>query len=375
MLTLAHVRALRDNPSSTVRAEIAGAVAADLAAAQLTEPERQIAEQILETLAHDFDHRVRQALVEHVKECPFLPRQVALTLAADIEDCVALPIIEFSPVLSDADLILHVRAGSATRQLAVARRKVVAAEIADALMETGEPEIVGAVLANFGAAVSEGALLKVAVRFRGENSIEALLVGRPILPLTVCDILIRRVSRQLRELLVAKHQIPAFLADELVVNGQEKALAEIIPFGDAEAAERLARRLHTRHRLTPTLVLRTLCAGDLGFFDSAMATLAMIPVSNARTLLYDRGADGLRAIYHKAGLPPELFRAFRVAVSAVLDGHLKSGPVAYARRITDQLLLAYADVSPAGLEGVLAQLSSHAAGHGATPSGLLAAQH
>ncbi len=186
--------------------------------------------------------------------------------------------------------------------------------------------------------------------------------------------LIARVSQTLRDRLIAKHQLPEFLADELVAHGQERALAEFIPGGDVAAADGLVRRLHARRRLTPTLMLRTLCAGDLGFFDSAMATLAAVPMTNARALLYDRGADGLRAIYHKAGLPPELFRAFRVAVSAVLDGHLRGGPAAYTRRVIDQLLLAYGDVSPAGIEGVLAQLSSRAARHDAA-SPRLAMQH
>ena len=373
MLTQNHLRALRDNPSSEIRANIAIAVAADIAAVSLTREERQIAEEILGALAHDLDRRVRQALAEHVKECPFLPSEIASTLARDVEDMVALPMIEHSPLLSDTDLILYVRAGSTCRRIAVARRQHVAPVVVVELMDTGDPQVVGAVLANAGADVSESSLLKAAVRYQGDESIEALLVDRPALPLTVCEVLISCVSKGLRERLLAKHQIPGFLADELVMHAREKALTEILPCSDAVGAERLSYHLHARRRLTPTLLLRILCVGDLSFFDSAMATLSKIPAMNARALLYDRGILGLRAIYQKAGLPPVLFQAFRVAMTAVLDGYLNRGRPAYTQRVIDQLVLVYDDLSPAGLEGILAQLSARTLGGDAAETEVRAA--
>jgi uncharacterized protein (DUF2336 family) len=357
MLTHAHLRALRDSPSAAVRADIAAAVAADLAAAALSAKETQIAEQILESLAHDAERRVRQALAEHLKECPFLPRQIAVILARDLEDEVALPIIEHSPLLNDDDLISYVRTGAAERQLAVARRKIVAAAVADALVATENPRVVGAVLANSEADVTERSLLRIAARFHGDETIETLLVDRPALPLAVCEVLIANVAANLRARLIEKHQIPEFLAEELTLHGREKALSGLLPSDSAEAGERLASHLHERRRLTPTLVLRALCLGDLCFFDGAMARLAGIPVANARMLLYDRGVGGFQAIYEKAALPPELFRAFRAAVGAVLAGDLKRGTAAFKRQIVDQLVRLYDDLSPASLDQVLAQLA------------------
>src|SRR6185437_3425542 len=69
---------------------------------------------------------------------------------------------------------------------------------------------VEAVLANAGADLAEPTLLKVALRFRGDAAIEERLVERPTLPLTVCEVLIARVSAALRERLVARHRIPEF---------------------------------------------------------------------------------------------------------------------------------------------------------------------
>src|SRR6185312_4606835 len=108
----------------------------------------------------------------------------------------------------------------------------------------------------------------------------------------------------------------------------------------------LAHHLCQNGRLTASLMLRALCHGDLCFFDAAMAALAGIPVASARLLLYDRGPGGLRGIYHSAGLPAELFRAFRAAVSAVLDGELRAGRAGFGARLVERLVPLYDDLAP-----------------------------
>lgn len=368
MLTQAHVRALRDNSSASVRADVAAAVAAEFASRRLAAEEARLAQQILDVLVRDVELRVRQALAEHVKECPFLPREIALTLARDIDDSVAVPILEHSPVLTDRDLVVWVRDGVATRRLAVARRKEVAPVVADALATTGDAEVAATLLANSGAEISEWALLKLAALARGNPSLAPLLVDRPMLPLAVCETLIATVSDQLRQRLVVKHSIPPLLAEELAMHGRERALTEILPRDAEEAAPRLAAHLHSRRRLTPTLVLRSLLLGDLCFFEAAMATLAGVPIANARTLLYGRDG-GLAAIYQRAGLPPYLFPALRVGVAGVCDGQIGRGRAAYTQRVLDQLVLTYDEVSPASLEHVLAQLSRRNSASPRAPAG------
>ena len=53
MLTQAHVRALRDNPSATVRADIAAAVGAELAASALTPAEAEAMQELVRKLFKD----------------------------------------------------------------------------------------------------------------------------------------------------------------------------------------------------------------------------------------------------------------------------------------------------------------------------------
>ncbi|HEY4547305.1 MAG TPA: DUF2336 domain-containing protein, partial [Pedomonas sp.] len=70
-------------------------------------------------------------------------------------------------------------------------------------------------------------------------------------------------------------------------------------------------------RLTPTIVMRALCMGDVSFFEVAMARLADIPVANAHQLIHDRGGQGLARLFKRCGLPPQSLPVARTALQAI----------------------------------------------------------
>ncbi len=93
------------------KAETAASVAREFTSGTMTQHERQIAVRILSLMARDIEVRVRRAVAEHVKSCPYLPEDLARTLANDIET-VALPVIQYASVLGEADLIAIIESGS-----------------------------------------------------------------------------------------------------------------------------------------------------------------------------------------------------------------------------------------------------------------------
>ena len=95
-------------PSAEHRAETAAKVAADFGTRVLSASERKLAEDIFRRLARDAELSVREALAANLKENPDVPPDVARRLAADV-DSVALPVLQFSAVLSEEDLIAIVR--------------------------------------------------------------------------------------------------------------------------------------------------------------------------------------------------------------------------------------------------------------------------
>jgi uncharacterized protein (DUF2336 family) len=84
--------------------------------------------------------------------------------------------------------------------------------------------------------------------------------------------------------------------------------------------------MHRNGRLTPTLILRALCTGDIAFFEAAMAVRGDVPLANAQLLIHDPSRQGLAALYRKAELPESLLGAVRAAVDVVNETGFDGNP-------------------------------------------------
>jgi uncharacterized protein (DUF2336 family) len=351
---------LRQAPSADARAAAATHVGSLLTTTPLISEERSAALAILEKLTKDVEQEVRQALAVHVKDCAVLPPAIAREIADDV-DAVSLPFIECSPVLSDGDLIELVKLGNTRKQVAIARRDSVSEPVSDALVATHSNDVVTALLTNVGAKVSEPAYHDIVAHFGSDGTVQSLIVERPLLPMTVIDRLIQSVSTALRNRLIERHALPGDFADELVGQAGERTFVQdLASMPHAFDPEALARRLHTNGRLTPTLLMRALCLGDRRFFEAGMAVRAGIPAGNATMLIADRGPLGFKALYDKARLPSELFRAFRAALNAIGEAERsgrKSQDADSVRLIIDAVVREYDEACPDSLEYLLSQIS------------------
>ena len=118
--------------------------------------------------------------------------------------------------------------------------------------------------------------------------------------------------------------------------------------------------MHRSNRLTPLLVLRALCLGDMEFFETALAVMAGVPVQNARILIHDAGGRGLTSLYEKAKMPPQLLRAVRVAVDVVRGTELDGGEhdlERYRARVITRILTQFDDLPQEELNYLLDKLN------------------
>ncbi len=356
-LTTDDVKRLIENPSAEARAETAGKVAAEFAKEALSDEERRMAEDIFRVLMRDAEVRVRRAMSDHVKEAGALPHDIAVSLASD-EDEVALPMLRSSEVLSEDDLIEIVRTQGAAKQQAIAARDRVGSELADALVNTENEEVVATLVSNPGAAISESSLTKVLDDWGDNERFHQPLVQRPSLPIAIAEQLVYKVSEKLQEQLVTRHELPPALASDLILQSRERATIGLLS-SDSDAVE-LVKQLRANDRLTPTIMLRAVCVGDMAFFEAALAARAQVTTANVRTLIHDAGRLGLKGIYEKAGLPPVLYRAFRVAVDVVremqYDGE-DHDRERFARRAIERILTQFEDLGAENIEYLLTKLT------------------
>jgi len=347
------------------RTETAAAIAKEYASGTMTHRERQIATRILGLMARDIEVRVRESVAQHVKSCPYLPEELARTLANDIET-VALPVIQYASVLSEADLIGIIDSGSVDKQVAVAKRQTVSETVSDALVDAGNAKVVGTLLANHGADIAERSYGKVLDRFPDDMRIQELVIERPTLSLATTERLIACVSIELRERVLARHGFGGELADELMRHGREGALTRSVA-ADRKEGEIVGviNRLKGKGELTPTLVLRALCEGDINLFEAAMAALADMSVDNARTFLHERGPGGLRMVFRNTGMPQPMFRPIQLGieeVSALRKESPEAGPAEISRRIVDRLVVEFEGLPEDGLEPLMSELSRRVLG-------------
>ena len=345
-LTKDDVAKLMADPSAEVRAETTAKIAKQFEAEALSPAERQIAEEIFRKLVKDVEVRVREALAAHLKNSPDLPHDVAVALARDV-DSVSLPMLKFSEVLIDEDLIEIVREQGASKQVAIAQRTSVSSRVADALIDTGNERAVARLVANEGAKLTEQALGRVMEEYQESEAVSDSLSRRPSMPAAISAQLVEALSERLQDFLLQKHDVAPDVASNLILQAREKATMSLVEYGSTDIElENLVEQLARKERLTPSLLLRALCMGDMGFFERALARLANLPLQNVRILIHDHGGLGLESVYLKADLPKRLYPAFQAGIELSDENDYDGGPNDRSRfigRMLERVLTQFED--------------------------------
>lgn len=337
------VARLMSEPSPDLRVELAEEISATLAGTGLTAGEVAVAQDIVRILARDVEEKVRAAVSEGLRRSRNLPHDVAVRLARDIE-AISLPLLAVSVVLTDDDLLELVRHGSGPKQEAIAARTNLSEAVSDGLITHGAAPAVVVLMANGTARIADDSLDRAVSRFAADDSVKQAMVLRHKLPLTVSERLVTMVSRDLQEHLLKLHALPPKVAADIVLRCREQEVLHLSLGSADQELGRMVAQMHHNGRLTPTLMLRALCTGDIAFFEAAMAVKGNVPIANAQTLIHEPSRRGLAALYRKATMPASLFNAVRTAVDVVdetgFDGNERDLERFRARVITRVLTMA-----------------------------------
>ena len=345
-LTKEDVSKLLSDPSAETRADMAAKIAGDFDANALSENERRLAEEIFHVMVKDAEVRVREALALNLKENAGVPHDVALSLAKDVET-VALPMLQFSEVLTDEDLIQIVASQSPAKQVAIAKRAQVSEGVSEALVDAGNEEAVTSLVANVGAEISEKSLQKVVDDLGEREAIQDAMVHRPSLPVAVSERLVTVVSEKFLGELIKRRDLPEDVVTDMILQARERAVISLSTDSDEADVGTLVRQLSENGRLTPSIMLRGLCMGDLTFFEAALAELAGVSLANARQLIHDSGSLGLRTICRQANIPTQQLVAVRAAIDVSeemeYDGR-EHDRERYSRRMIERIMTQYDDL-------------------------------
>lgn len=373
-LSKSDVERLLSDPSVDARAEAAAKIATHYhAEAEFGEQEKKLAEEIFSLMCKDAEERVRLALSDNLKDCAFLPNDIARTLADDVVS-VSDPILKYSTVLTDEDLIEIVASQGEEKQKAIAARATVSENVSDALIDTRNEAVVGTLVANDGAEISTNSMQRVLDDFAESDLVKTSMVGRSELPMEVSERLVNMVSEKLQQELLARHELSSDQISDLILQSREKATLGLVnDENKKQDSRRLIVHLYQNNRLTPTIMLRALCMGDMDFFEGSVAVRSRIPLSNTREMIHAGDQKALASIFEKAELPKPLQPAFAAAIEVADDTDYDGGAddqERFRRRMIERIITNFDDPDSAmgddNIEYLLAQLTQIDAGFSAS---------
>jgi hypothetical protein len=172
----------------------------------------------LTAMVTDAGLRVRISVAEAVRDLPNGPREIVLRLAHDPAVMVCEPVIRFSPMLTQEDLVTLIASEPLpTTVIAVARRPGIGPAVSDAVVGTSINAAIGALLANPTAQIREATLDALAAQSEEQPDWQAPLIRRPRLPPRAQQMLAEIVTGSLLEALAARSDLDPKIARTLSV--------------------------------------------------------------------------------------------------------------------------------------------------------------
>ncbi len=299
-------RLLADDEEDDVRVELAGKIGRLFPGLLLTEKKhlRDLTIETLEQLARDVEPRVRAVLAEEIKHLDCVPKNIVKRLAHDVEVMVCTPIIEYSPLLSDTDLLEIVAVAHANAMLAaVARRKGLSSEVSDAVVATRDTTAITALLANIDARLRKKTLDTIVSRAAEVAEWHGPLVLRTELSPRAIRRIATFVASALIDLLASRHELDegtrTHLAQQLNKRQRQEATTAGRPpvdaFADVEAARRAGK-------LDDAFVAAAAEACQKETVARALSVLAKIDEILVRRILDSGSAKAVTALCWRANL-------------------------------------------------------------------------
>lgn len=279
---------------------------------------RDMANEALMLLARDQAVRIRQILSEALQEVAGAPADVIRRLAWDVESIVATPVLKYSPVLDDADLIEIILAKPSSGAIsAVSERAGVSGEVSHAIVESNDIDAIALLLANGSAQIREETLDKVIAETENIALWHMPLAMRPKLPSKAAVKIAQVVAADALKRMQARKDLP-----DDVTSAVRDVVLERLGDGIALKPERRSPSGPRNGGMHPddnsifdraasewasgTLdegtLLRELAHGDPEFAKAIIAVMADVPYRIVDKVRETRNARGCVALAWRAGL-------------------------------------------------------------------------
>lgn len=301
-------------------------------------------EQVLPVLimaTADSDAEVRRALADELLTIEDLHPDLLFAVVAD-EDAIAIPFLEELPSLSAWHMLTVLRVGDEARQGAVAGRPDLSAETKAYIVKSGSVAAVVAYLANPAIKAGAADLRAIYARLGQSEEIVEALLSLPHLP---PDIRIRQVKKsaiRMRQMMAERGWLAANDAADLVADAEERALLQIIARATGYDQQEALAFLAQNNMLTPSLVMRAACIGDIAAFAATLSHLTGQTAPRITDFMLGRGGTGIRSLLNRSGLPGPCHILLMAAADVACEFRnleIAPEPEPFGRRLLEVLMM------------------------------------
>lgn len=298
---LGDLLALAHDPSTEARQRLLLGVVALCDACPPSGDVSPVLGEIFLTLARQAERDVRKVLSEKLAHAEWAPAALVNVLALD-EIEIARPILEFSPILQDDDLLRVLIEASLEHQISVARRPQISGRVADAVIDRAEPAVLMALTTNRTAEISTEGVRRLVEHSRRIAALRGPLTRHPLLTEALAEQLYEWVGTALRQAIAARFTIDeqalGIAVRDAVQGVTRPAGHEQNPEdqGDRDEMERrLIDKLQSAGQLRAGLLIRAVREKRLSLFSHGLAALGGFSVGQVRSAL---SAPSPEALYY-----------------------------------------------------------------------------
>jgi uncharacterized protein (DUF2336 family) len=295
----------------------------------MSESERALSEDILRRLVEDVEVTVRQALAERLAGLASAPRLLVAKLAGD-EIRVAMPILERSSILLDSDLVEVIQHKSMEHRLAIAMRDSVSRDVSESLVESGEENVVAALLQNKAASFHPATLSRLVDESETKAAYQGPLLERDELGPELAQRMYWWVSAALRTHILEHFDVDATVLDDAM----EAAVHDAVGDEDAVAAagntstgaiesldDLLAMSDVSGNRLVALLQ-----EGKITLFQARLGEQTGLSRSLLSKVLFEPGGEGLAIACRSVDMEANIFMAIYRLIFVALDDEPEREP-------------------------------------------------
>lgn len=317
--------------------------------------QKQVYDAAMETLGilvRDQASKVRQILSETLKDVANAPADIINQLARDTELVVAEPVLTFSPVLSNEDL-LEIISNSPVEGVvdAIAQRAAVDATVSDAIIQTDHLGAIALLLGNTSAQIREEALDVIIDKASDVESWHLPLVKRPSLPIKAAFRLAHFVAASLVDVLQKRGELSGEevseirkIVDQRIDDGtidpdwanqkntEKPGVVELDELWDEDPDKKrkvkpvtpiqIAEDMKENDRLDEAAVSEAVNRGDVDLVIAAISVLSGLSLEAVEKAIDTQEPQTVMSVCWKAGLSAKLAEQAQSKVAGIKEEDL-----------------------------------------------------